>query len=143
MQIRLLILFCLFTTLSQAAEYEAVVHVASYHPTSKSYNEVNPGLGVRANFKAFFVEAGAYKNSLSKVSKYAGAGWRVVGDSDIGVNLLAGVITGYPIDPSPFLLPEITIRTKNLNVRLVYIPEVKTKWFRTDSALGLSLAVPL
>ena len=142
MRIILTLLFLVIPLLSSAAEYEAVVHVASYHPTSRSYNEVNPGIGLRANLDTFFIEFGAYKNSISKVSKYVGAGRRVLAYGNVSLNLLAGVITGYTPDPVPFILPELSIRVKKVNLLLVYIPEINARGVKTDSAFGLSVAVP-
>jgi hypothetical protein len=77
------------------------LHLASMHLTSGDYNEVNPGIGITCNQ----YHAGAYYNSLRRVSTYVGRSWEWCrGPVCGGVALMA--VSGYKtpvIAPLPML----------------------------------------
>ncbi len=95
-------------------------HVASHHAPAKTYNNSNPGIYYR-NDEGW--TAGAYRNSLSKNSVYAGYTWKF-GALDVTT---AGV-TGYFNKVQPLLVPSVSLFTyQGITPRIAYIPQVEKK----------------
>src|SRR5262245_17073269 len=92
---------------------EVVVHVASYHfERDKDLNEFNPGLGLhfRVPDHSFFAAVGAFENSLSRPSVYAGIGKDFPIAGPLGFRLSGALITGYMLPVAPIVLPELTVK---------------------------------
>jgi len=90
------------------------VHLVSAHQGG-GYNNVNPGVFYRTDSGW---TAGAYHNSVSKLSVYAGRTW---GYGRLGLTL--GLATGYPLAPVvPVIAPSVYI---GAGFRVVGLPPVK------------------
>ena len=110
-------------TPAQAADFG--VHLGTYHTRHGVYNNVNPGVYVRADNG---LTAGVYLNSVNKVSTYAGyTASTPVGDAEL--SLTFGGITGYPAAPvMPLAVPSLKVNvTKSTGLRLTWIPRVHPK----------------
>ena len=118
-----------------------VVHLASYHPDVRTYNEINPGIAYRKYTDDKFCAIGTYKNSISKQSVYAGFGIDVAKKYNITASLTAGLITGYLIDVAPFIIPEVSADFNNLKIIVNYIPKVTINNLTVDAAFGVSAAM--
>ena len=129
-------------SLYAADDYTAVLHMASYHPSSRNYNEVNPGIGVRITEKNTFLSFGGYKNSLGRASIYAGGGMQLLQIEAVDFNLVAGVVSGYQVLIAPFLMPEVGINFGAAKLLINYMPHIKYRDFKADAAFGISIAVP-
>ena len=109
------------------------LHLVSAHFDDSDFESVNPGLYVRLNNGA---TAGAYRNSMRRVSAYAGWTW----DTDFhGFRpaITAGVVTGYERAVMPLLVPSIsTPAVDGFRARFTFIPKVEKGG---SSALHLSL----
>lgn len=109
-------------TLAMPAEAGTIgFHVGSHHMPEKNYNNFNPGMYYRTD-EGWTV--GAYRNSLSKNSVYAGYTWKFFGFLEVTT---AGV-TGYFDAVQPLLVPSISLFTyRGVTPRLAYIPQVEKK----------------
>ena len=120
-------------SLYAADDYAAVLHMASYHPSARNYNEVNPGIGVRKTKKDqtkqdAFLSFGGYKNSLGKVSVYAGGGMHLHRIKAVDFTVVAGLVSGYQVLIAPFVMPEVGI---NFGAAKFGLP-----WSPVDNKLG-------
>ncbi|KVP16876.1 hypothetical protein [Burkholderia ubonensis] len=95
-------------------------HIDPPHHTH--YNENNYGVGYR--FGKADVIVGYYHNSHYKGSVYAAyeARWKLT--ENIHAGLLAGGVTGYNVAVSPFVLPELVLQVKHLELAATYVPNV-------------------
>lgn len=121
---------------------EVVVHVASYHlGNGKDFNEVNPGLGLHFQVPGhnFFAAAGAYQNSLSRVSAYAGVGKDFSIAGPVAFRLTGALVTGYRIPVAPVLLPEITIGAGSYGLAIGYMPQLEFGDDVVESFVSFSL----
>jgi len=99
------------------------VHLASYHFPQNDFENVNPGLSVRLHNGATF---GAYRNSIGRLSAYAGWTW----DTDFHgwrPAITAGVVTGYErADVMPLLVPSIsTPAVDGFRARFTFVPQIE------------------
>ncbi len=106
---------------------EVVVHAASYHlGQGEDFNEVNPGIGLhfRVPGRSFFAAAGAFENSLARVSVYAGAGKDFPITGPFALRLTGALVTGYRIPLVPVILPEMTITARGYGLAIGYVPKL-------------------
>lgn len=89
------------------------LHLGSYHPGRPDLNPINPGAYVRTD-KGW--TAGAYVNSIKRISAYAG---RTFSKGRFSVTV--GAITGYegPL-VQPLVVPSIYL---GKGFRVVYVPQ--------------------
>lgn len=89
------------------------LHLASWHFGAGGYNENNYGLGANCNG----YHAGVYKNSIGRLSTYAGKSWMgCVRYMCAGGALL--FVTGYDVEPVLAPVPVVTLGER---VKLVLI----------------------
>lgn len=110
--------------------FNAVVTTMSHHFGSQGFNEFNPGLGAEYRLSpTFHVGAGAYYNSVKKLSAYALVGAETNGDRFLGAGAEVGVVSGYltdsPVVPSALPYLRIGKRTSFANVKIGCIPNIK------------------
>jgi hypothetical protein len=107
----LLALFCL-----PAHSETYGLHIASYH-TEAGHNNINPGVYVRSSawdVLPVSVQAGAYKNSLSRATAYA------MGNlSAYGATVSLGAGTGY----KSRVVPMLALSYRVDHWRLAYVPK--------------------
>lgn len=121
---------------------EVVVHVASYHfERGKDLNEFNPGLGLRFSVPGhdFFAAVGAFENSLSRPSVYAGIGKDFPIAGTLGFRLSGALITGYQLPVAPIILPELTFKAGDFALAVGYMPRLEFKDSVVESFLSFSL----
>lgn len=107
------------------------VHIGSWH-SEKGYNNKNPGVFVRKNN----IQTGIYKNSVDKTTAYVGLTKDVQVVKNLSVGGMVGVGTGYSKSVVPMLVTSVKIGD---NVRISYIPEIKTKKFYTPHVVHASV----
>lgn len=95
------------------------LHLATIH-SQDGFNDINPGAYIRTDCN---IVAGAYYNSESNMSAYAG----MVFEKPLGrltPFIVAGVVVGYESYPvGPLLTPGIAIEvSEHVAVRLAYLP---------------------
>lgn len=92
------------------------VHVATYHLNRDAgFNEINPGLYVQH----IGWTAGAYRNSIRRVSAYAGYTFTRVGGTP--ADLTVGAVSGYlPAPVIPMLVPSIKLKNMRLGILLPF-----------------------
>lgn len=122
---RAILLALLLVPLATAAADWAVLSLGSYHfERHQGYQEVNPGLGFElGRGERWSLVGGAYNNSHSRLSVYAGATylpWRWQGAR---FGSLLGVVTGYDAKPLPVVLPMMAIEGERFGVNLVAAPK--------------------
>ncbi len=132
------LVLCIVALPVSAADYSAVVHLASKHSVP-GYNESNPGVGLRIADERGFISAGAYRNSISNTSVYAGVGKQLVKIGSFDLTLTAGFVTGYRVPVAPFVIPEIGFDFGKFKVIVNYIPRIESA--QVDQAVGLSVGV--
>lgn len=121
-----------FSTGALADTSRLLFHTSSKHFDSSSYdwNEVNPGLGYVSNKGLTF---GAYKNSNSDTSVYAGWDTRLAHTKYVDFGAVVGAVSGYKQGALlPFLHPYISVATPIDRVNALfgaapYIYTVETK----------------
>jgi hypothetical protein len=121
---------------------ELVVHVASYHfNRDADLNEFNPGLGLRLRVpeRSFFAAVGAFENSLSHLSVYAGIGKDFPLAGPLGFRLSGALITGYHLPVAPIILPELTMRAGSYGLAVGYMPRLEFEDSVVESFLSFSL----
>jgi len=123
---------------------EIVVHVASYHldrDKKKDLNEVNPGLGLhfRVPGHSFFAAAGAFYNSLNRVSAYAGIGKDFPIAGPVKFRLTGALVTGYRLPVVPEILPELTLMAGEYGFAIGYLPKLKFEDAVVESFISFSL----
>lgn len=126
-----LIVSLFFINVAIASDTVVGVHVASWH-SEKGYNNSNPGVFVRKNN----IQTGIYKNSVNKTTVYAGVTKDVQITKNISVGGMLGAATGYSNSVVPMLVTSVKIGD---NVRVSYIPQVKTKKFYTPHVVHASV----
>lgn len=95
----------------------------SHHINTKhDYNEDNYGVGYR--FGKTDVIVGYYKNSNERDSVYAAyeARWHLTKNLQAG--FIAGGVTGYKYDVVPFVLPELVLQVRGIELAVTYAPHV-------------------
>lgn len=96
------------------------VHLFSHHFPSDHYNNVNPGLYYRL---AEGPVAGFYRNSVRRLSVYAGYTWQY-GRFD----LTTGAVTGYTQGAQLLLVPSVGLFTVHgVTARLAFIPRIEKR----------------
>lgn len=126
-----------------------VVHAASYHfNTDSDYrvggrplNESNPGIGYRHGFGSFFLHAGAYKNSQSHTSYYAGIGTSLISIGPVSFGVVGGAISGYADRVYPIVLPEMALTYGRASVLMNYAPKAVISGKQNPSVLSLSFGI--
>jgi hypothetical protein len=121
---------------------EVVVHAASYHfDRDTDLNEFNPGLGLhfRVPNHSFFVTVGAFENSLSRPSVYAGIGKDFAIAGPLGFRLSGALITGYYVAVAPIVLPELTLKVHGYGLAVGYMPRLEFGDSVVESFLSFSL----
>lgn len=93
-----LLIFC--SALHAEETWSLNLHTFSHHFSErahgKTWNGTNPGLGLRRDFgNDFSIQAGFYKNSLSKWSTYAIAEYSPLSVGSFDAGLFAGIRTHY------------------------------------------------
>lgn len=130
------------------------VHLVSHHFPALDRNNVNPGLYFK--FTALGVDnlvVGGYKNSFSEPSYYFGKSFKLASHSDFSLDIVLGVVTGYPTHYKtkngvktyyatskvlPLMVPSLAYAlTENNTARLSVIPKL-TRHSET-TAVHLSL----
>jgi len=96
------------------------IHLVSQHFPSADYNNVNPGVYYRL---AEGPVAGLYRNSVRRLSVYAGYTWQW-GRFD----LTTGAVTGYANGAQLLLVPSVGLFTVGgVTARLAYIPRIEKR----------------
>lgn len=113
------------TACTPAPAADLGIHLGTYHTRHGVYNDVNPGLYVRADSG---LTAGVYLNSLRRTSVYAG--WTVstqAGPAELSLTL--GGIAGYPVaHVLPMAVPSAAVKVDDTtSLRLTWIPRVHPK----------------
>lgn len=106
----------LASSLTAQADTTIGVHVATYHLNRDAdFNEFNAGLYVvRAGWTA-----GAYRNSIRRVSTYAGYTHNRVFGTPVDVTV--GAVSGYlPAPVIPMLVPSIKLHNVRLGILLPF-----------------------
>ena len=93
-----------FAASAQAADLSLQLHGLSHHfsdpPKGQTWNEVNTGAGLRAQFTPEWgAQFGAYRNSVNKNSAYAIAQWTPLEFGRARFGAFAGVASGYKHGP--------------------------------------------
>ena len=99
-------------------------HVGSWH-SEPGFNNVNPGAYYRADSGA---TVGAYRNSIRRVSTYAGWTWSKPIAEGVQASVTAGVIAGYEGGAMPMAIPSLRIAAgEHLAARVIVIPKIDPK----------------
>ena len=99
-------------------------HVGSWH-SEPGYNNVNPGLYLRTDSGA---TVGAYRNSIRRVSTYAGWTWSKPIAQGVQATVTAGVITGYEGGAMPMAIPSVRFEiSERAAIRVITIPKIDPK----------------
>lgn len=93
--------------------------VSSHIKPKRDYNEDNYGIGARAR-EGWFL--GYYRNSVDRDSLYAGREWQWKLAGPLHVGLLAGAVTGYRHSVAPYLIPELVLAGRRMELALVAVP---------------------
>lgn len=122
-----------------AAETWVTVGIASYHfDRSAGYNERNIGVGIEHDFNSdHAVSAGAYRNSINRVSRYALYRWTPIHVGHVRIGVLAGAVDGYHRNGggiAPAFAPTLTLDTRPIGISLIVIPGVSND---VSTAVGL------
>lgn len=118
------------------------MHVASYHlGRGQDFNEVNPGLGMHFHVpgRRFFAAAGAFDNSLSRVSAYAGVGRDFQIAGPVAFRLTGALVTGYRYPVVPVILPEMIITAREYGLAIGYMPKLTFGDAVVESFISFSL----
>ena len=71
------------------------VTLASRHFPDRNYNQRNPGVGLQCDAPDWLLAAGEYRNSFSRRTDYALAGWLPLHAGAWSFGAFAGPVTGY------------------------------------------------
>ena len=91
-----------FSAQAEDSPWSVQLHGASWHAedrsrfdnTGRDWNEANIGAGMRYELdKTWSVQAGAYRNSIDKVSAYALADWTPIRAGSFSIGLFGGAVT--------------------------------------------------
>ena len=109
-----------------AGENYLVVHATAYHPHRRDLNELNMGLAYRQYEGDYFLSAGGYKNSINRLSLYAGLGKDIVAYKNIRSVITLGLLSGYntPLPIIPFVMPELVAEFEDIKLIFNYSPKV-------------------
>ncbi len=118
-----------------AENYEAELHLTSYHFDDDGYEEDNYGLGLSYFFKErWSATGGIFNNSYDDTSIYAGIAYSydLCGSDEFicTIGALGGLVTGYEdnIDHAgdlyPIILPEVKIGYQKYFVKSRFIPDL-------------------
>ena len=80
------------SSFAYSGDYSAIIASKHYGSDEVLYNEFNPGI---AYYTDDYYFVGAYKNSFSKLSVFAGRGYKFDISDDISVCAEAGLVSGY------------------------------------------------
>ena len=111
--------------------------------TDEPYNEFNPGIGAEYRLNNnFHAAAGVYKNSISGISVYLGAGGETNRDKFLGAGMDVGAVTGYLEDVVPSAFPYVRLGREDqiINAQLGGIPAIENI---TPAVVALRLRVNL
>ena len=98
-------------------------HMGSWH-SEPGFNNVNPGAYYRDDSGA---TVGAYRNSIRRISTYAGWTWSKPITQGVQASVTAGVITGYG-GVMPMAIPSLRVEVgEHLAVRTIVIPKINPK----------------
>lgn len=123
MKIILTIFLLMFSTFAYGQNMSVTLSGVSIH-TKKGFNALNAGIGLeKVVYGDFSIAGGVFNNSIDNTSAYLAVKHKVVEISDISVSLMAGGVTGYQPNATPFLLPEICYKY----VCVVIVPPVNDR----------------
>lgn len=107
--------------------------VSHHINVKKQFNENNYGIGYRFGSD---VIVGYYRNSEYANSVYAAyeSRWKLTDNIHMGV--LAGAVTGYQVAVVPFVLPELALQVRNVELAATYAPKVRN---RTPALVAMQL----
>tara|TARA_R110001592_G_scaffold20926_22_gene84859 strand:- start:14398 stop:15249 length:852 start_codon:yes stop_codon:yes gene_type:complete len=111
--------------------------------TQEPYNEFNPGVGAEYRLNNnFHAAAGIYKNSISGISVYLGAGAETNRDKFLGAGIDVGAVTGYMKDVVPSAFPYMRLGREDqvINAQVGGIPAIENI---TPAVVALRLRVNL
>lgn len=108
-----------------------------YNGKKTKFNSNNFGLGITTSLNKYLdFKYGGYYNSYYKTSLYTGLNIKMdisVGPFIVAPGLFGGVATGYDNTPvgagmvQPFVIPNFTVRYKDVGVTIGYIPATPVK----------------
>lgn len=103
-----------------AAETWVTASIASYHfDRGRDYNERNWGAGIeRTVSENVRLVAGAYRNSFSTTSAYAGAVYAPLRAGVLSAGVVGGLITGYERSVSIGFAPTVLLELPSYGVGL-------------------------
>jgi len=113
---------------------DVIVHVASKHftTTDTEWEEINPGLGGRIDYNdRIRLMAGGYRNSMGRLTAYAGVNLHTSTKLELGVDV--GLASGYDAEVPVMLSPTIEYKIIKVNI----IPVIEGREL-TGAAFGLS-----
>lgn len=138
--------FCLADDASDG-KWWLVATLASKHVNvndalvEEEFNERNPGIGVEYHHsRDVILMAGEYKNSVSRTSWYAVAGYTPIHIGFVSIGAAGGLISGYPAyndgNPAPAAVGLVRAEGERIGANLILIPPIKAKFY-TPLTIGL------
>lgn len=123
--LRVAVLVAAWGVAGQAEAATVGAHIGSWH-SEPGFNNVNPGLYAQADNGG---TAGIYRNSVRKVSTYAGWTFEKQLGESVTVSATVGAITGYPAAKLlPMVIPSIKVKLfDEVSARVIIIPMVNPK----------------
>jgi len=116
-----------------------VIHAASHHSGNyNTWNERNPGLGLRINADGYFLAGGGYLNSINNTSLYIGAGKTLYSVGPVRLDVVGLLVTGYALPVTPAITPEIVVSLGKAFFTITIIPPVKSGDISTPAVAGFS-----
>lgn len=112
-----------------------VASVTSFHQERGRYNEFNPGIGGEYGGDTWRAVAGAYLNSLSRETKYAGVSYTPLHFGRVSVGSTVILATGYSAGISILPLPVVAYEGRRYGANLIIVPPREGK----GGVLGLQL----
>jgi len=145
----LAIAFAAVCVSASAHELWVTTGFRSHHTGNNGlYNEHNSGLGAEWRFaRDWQLNAGHYKNSMSRGSSYLQAAWMPLelalpAQARLRGGASVGAVNGYPAVKDggwfPTLVPTLALEWQRIGLNLVYIPSIGK---RVDGAIALQLKV--
>jgi hypothetical protein len=100
-----------------------VLSCCSYHFDHRGLNQRNFGIGYERSVSGNWrIAAGAYDNSMYKVSAYAGGVCAPFQAGGVRLGAMAGVITGYRTGPVPIVVPTVLLEAKTVGANVLLVP---------------------
>lgn len=109
----------------------------------EEFNERNPGIGIEYHYRQdVILLAGEYKNSVSRTSWYAVAGYTPIRVGFVSIGAAGGFISGYPAyndaKPAPAAVGLVRMEGERIGANLIFIPPIKAKFY-TPLTVGLQV----